>query len=282
MNSDEDRYPDSTDDVEVISLGDFRAELEVFNGPLDLLLHLVKQEEVDILEISLAKVTDRYLAAVHTMKFFDVNVAAEFLVVASQLMEIKSRHLLPSSPIDDEEDEDDPGMQLIRRLLEYKEFREAADHLGGQAEERRNRFARPRVKVEVTEEEPDPSALLEDLATWDLMMAFARVVEQTSIQPKRHIIRSEVPVSFYIDEVVERMRRSPGPVAFVDFFVEECTRPRIVGVFLALLELIRRRAIVIESPTGDPRDMRIVLSAPALSPEGTVPGDIQADAHPEP
>ena len=253
---------------DAMSLSDFRAELEVFDGPLDLLLHLVKQEEVDILEVSLARVTDRYLAAVRAIEMFDVNEAAEFLTVAAQLMEIKSRHMLPSSPIDDEEDEDDPGMQLIRRLLEYKEFREAADHLEEKAEERSNRFARPHVKLDLEEEdEPDPAELLEDVAVWDLMVAFSRVMEQTSLEPRRHIIRSEIPVSVYIEEVVGHMRRRSGSVPFVDFFMEECTRPRIVGIFLALLELVRRRAVSIDSPTGDPRDMRVSLCAPPLSPE---------------
>jgi segregation and condensation protein A len=265
----EDRHDEGgLEEPESISLEGFRAELEVFDGPLDLLLHLVKQQEVDIMEVSLAQVTDRYLAAVRTLQVFDVNQAAEFLTVAAQLMEIKSRLLLPSSPIDEDEDEDDPGMQLIRRLLEYKEFREAADHLEEKAEERSNRFARPRTKVDLDEEdEPDPAELLEDVAVWDLMMAFSRVMEQTSMEPRSHIIRSEVPLSVYIDEVVGHMRRRSGSVAFMDFFMEECTRPRIVGIFLALLELVRRRSVQIHSSTGDPRDMRVSLCAPPLSPE---------------
>lgn len=266
----DERRPEEISEVgqNPVSLAGFRAELDVFDGPLDLLLHLVKQEEVDILEVSLARVTDRYLAAVRAIEMFDVNEAAEFLTVAAQLMEIKSRHMLPSSPIDEDEDEEDPGLQLIRRLLEYKEFREAADHLEEKAEERNNRFARPRTSVDSdAEEETDPSELLEDVAVWDLMVAFSRVMEQTSMEPRRHIIRSEIPVSVYIDEVVGHMRRRSGPVAFVDFFMEECTRPRIVGVFLALLELVRRRAIKVHNPTGDPRDMRISLCAPPLSPE---------------
>ena len=247
-------------DAKGVSLDGFRAELEVFSGPLDLLLHLVKQDEVDILEVSLADVTDRYLAAVRTMQAFDVNVAAEFLVVAATLMEVKSRSLLPPLELDDDEDEEDPGTELVRRLLEYKEFREAADDLGARAQERADRFARPRMTPAVPgDEDAGPAALLEDLATWDLMAAFARVLSQTTLRQSRHVVRGELPVSAYIEEVAARLRLSPGGVAFADFFREELTRTRVVGIFLALLELIRRRAIEVRQPRDDTRRLWISL-----------------------
>jgi len=245
----------------------FRAELEVFNGPLDLLLHLVKHREVDITQVSLADITDRYLAAVRAMQFFDVNVAAEFLVVAATLMEIKSRNLLPAEEAVEEGDADDPGAELVRRLLEYKDFREAAGYLDERARRRGKKFARPPVAVEAEADQEAPAALLEDLATWDLMLAFADIMEQTSLRPTRHVVRADIPVSAYVDEVLAHMHRSRGPVAFQDFFIEECTRSRIVGVFLALLELVRRRLIRVERASRDPRDLRIALCSPARSGE---------------
>lgn len=234
-----------------LSVDRFRAELEVFSGPMDLLLHLVRQEEVDILEISVARITDRYLTAVRAMEAFDINVAAEFLIVAATLMEIKSRTLLPSDP-DGEEEEEDPGMELVRRLLEYKEFREAAEHLGERADEQADRFPRPRPQTEAPEEnDPSPEALLEDLAVWDLMAAFAELIRETQFdRPTTRIIRNDVPVGVYIDEVLERLRTSRSPVAFSAFFRRDRSRERIIGVFLALLELIRQGRIAVEQAEG--------------------------------
>jgi len=245
---------------EHISPSQFRAEMDVFVGPMDLLLHLVQQKEVDITEVALAETTDRYLAAVKTMDVFDINVAGEFLVVAATLIELKSRCLLPSPPATDE-DEDDPGAELVRRLLEYKEFKQAAGHLGERADERADRWARPRQHIEADpDDQQDPAALIEDLATWDLMVAFARVLEQTTVQTTGRVLRSDIPVSVYIEEVTAHLRNSDRPVTFLDFFAEERTRPRIIGVFLALLELVRRRAINVS--VDDSGELAIHLCGP--------------------
>ena len=253
-----------------ISLSRFRAELEVYRGPLDLLLHLVRQRELEITEVSLGEITDRYLAAIRAMEFFDVNVAAEFLVIAATLTELKSRALLPAGEAAEaeEDEDDDAGTELVRRLLEYKEFKEAAQDLDGRAERRASMFARPRVHTEQeTDEEPEPAALLEDLATWDLLAAFARLVEQTSLSGKRHVIRSEVPVSAYIEEVLSSMRSRPGAVQFAALFAGPATRSRIVGVFLALLELVRRRAVEVVPDRKHPEQLRVRLCTPPLSPD---------------
>jgi segregation and condensation protein A len=206
---------------------------------------------VDIFEVPLARITDRYLAAVRTMEFFDINVAAEFLVVAATLMEIKSKTLLPPDPAAEEEDEDDPGVELVRRLIEYKEFREAAEHLGERATEQAHTFPRPRSRPADDEAEQDePESLLGELAVWDLMAAFAEVVEQTRIVPSTRIIHGDVPLSVCIDEVLRTVRLARGPVDFLDFFRLESTRPRVVGIFLALLELYRRRLILVTEAGG--------------------------------
>ncbi|MHC4591792.1 MAG: segregation and condensation protein A [Planctomycetota bacterium] len=227
-----------------VTLDRFRAELEVFSGPLDLLLCLIKQEEVDIFEVSLSRITERYLAAVRTMEFFDVNVAAEFLVVAATLMEIKSRTLLPPAEVEEDEEDEDPGAELVRRLLEYKEFKEAAGHLGDRAREQGVKFPRGRGASDAAEpEEPADEALLEDLAVWDLMAAFAEVVEQTQLRSRTEIVRSSVPVSVYINEVLATLRAAGRPAEFVEFFEHGRSRARVIGIFLALLELARRKTI---------------------------------------
>ncbi len=241
-----------------VTLEQFRAELEVFSGPLDLLLHLIKQEEVDIFQVAVSRITERYLAAIRAMELFDVNVAAEFLVVAATLTEMKSKTLLPPAERDEDEQEEDPGAELVRRLIEYKEFKEAADHLEGRARERRVRFARPPARGDA-EEEPDPEALLEDLAVWDLIAAFAEVVEQTRLSRPAEIVHSDVPVSVYVEEVLAALREAGGPVAFLDFFRTARDRARIIGVFLAILELFRRGAVHVEDGRGGAAQIRLSL-----------------------
>lgn len=242
-----------------LSLEGFRAELDVFSGPLDLLLHLIRQEEVDVFEVPVSRITDRYLTALRTMEFFDVNVAADFLVVAATLMELKSRTLLPPGESEEDEDEDDPGAELVRRLLEYKEFKEAAEHLGERAREHGARFKRARQPVPNEEADDESPALLEDLAVWNLMDAFAEVVEQTQLRRPAEIVHSDVPVSVYMDEVLATLRRAGGAVAFLDFFARERSRPRVIGVFLALLELVRRKAIDVRDGGSSPCHMQILL-----------------------
>ncbi|NLW51119.1 MAG: segregation/condensation protein A [Candidatus Brocadiaceae bacterium] len=257
-----------------LSLEGFRAELEVFNGPLDLLLHLIRQEEVDILEVSLARITDRYLAALRAMEFFDVNMAADFLLVAATLTELKSRTLLPPGPADEEEDEDDPGAELVRRLLEYKEVREAADHLGERAREQGTRFRRGRAPVPGEVQDDEAPALLEDLAVWNLMAAFAEVVEQTQLRRPREIVHSDVPISVYMDEVLSALGECGGSLEFLDFFAHERSRARVIGIFLALLELVRRKSIHVHDPGDHPCRIRITLRddpEPEPQPPGGVP-----------
>jgi segregation and condensation protein A len=241
-----------------VSLAAFRAELEVFSGPLDLLLHLIRQEEVDIFEVQVSRVTERYLAALKTMELFDVNVAAEFLVVAAALMEIKSRTLLPPGEADEEEEQDDPGVELVRRLLQYKEVKEAAGDLGERALGQTTRFARPAAEAGSADARPG-DAYLEDLAVWDLMAAFAEVVEQTQLRRPEHVVRGSVPVAVYVEEVLRRLRAWGGEGSFMDFFRSERTRERVIGIFLALLELVRRETVEVEQPTGEASSIRVRL-----------------------
>jgi len=236
----------------------FRAELDVFTGPLDLLLYLVKQEEVDIFEVEVSRITDRYLAALRTMQFFDINVAADFLVVAATLMEMKSRTLLPPSRAEAEEEEEDPGVELVRRLLEYKQFKEAAGDLQERARSQVGKFSRPRPPAAEVEDQ-QAEALLEDLAVWDLMAAFAQVVQQTQLTRPRRIVRSDVPVSVYVEEALALLRQAGGGLDFVDFFSHERSRDRVIGMFLALLELVRRRLIDVEQTTNAASSIRITL-----------------------
>ncbi len=249
------------------ALDGFRTVLDVFSGPMDLLLHLVRRNEVDVLEIPIARITDQYLEVLRTMQMFDVNMAAEFLVMAATLMDIKSRSLLPEVRFEDEEP-DDARDQLVRRLLEYKQFKEAAEAL--EALRRRHALKFARVPV-VVEEEPEPftpESLLENVDIWGLVSAYAEVVHQIELQEPQHIVYDDVPVSAYMDEIMDRLAQrggASGSLAFLEFLETDRGRARTIGVFLALLELARRHQILLEQRDEDRSHILITLAPP--SPE---------------
>ena len=239
----------------------YQVRLQVFEGPLDLLLHLIEREELDITRISLAQVTDQYLAHIDRLEKVHAENLADFLVVAAKLLLIKSQMLLPrpeSTAI--LEEEEDPGAQLVRHLLQYKELKEAAEHLGHRARAQGEKFARPQQQAEGAEEDDNAAqAVLEDLSTWDLMVAFAQVVQQTQLTRPIEIVNSDVPITTYVEEVLAHLRASLGPVDFLDFFLNERSRERIIGIFLALLELARQRAIHVEETEGQTRRIQVSL-----------------------
>ena len=243
------------------SLDGFRTVLDVFSGPMDLLLHLVRRNEVDVLEIPIARITDQYLEVLRTMQMFDVNMAAEFLVMAATLMDIKSRSLLPEVRFEDEEP-DDARDQLVRRLLEYKQFKEAAEAL--EALRRRHALKSARVPVLVVEEpEPfTPERLLEDVDIWGLVSAYAEVVHQIELHEPQHIVYDDVPVSAYMDEIMDRLAQRGGALGFLELLETDRGRARLIGLFLALLELARRHQILLEQRDEDRSRILITLAPP--------------------
>lgn len=228
------------------ALADFQAELDVFCGPLDLLLYLIKRQEVDVLDIPISRITDQYLRILETLQRFNVNLAAGFTVMAATLMEIKSKSLLPDTSMD-EEDEEDPARELVEKLLEYKSFKEAAARLEERAAFEARKFPSG-YSPDLEEDEQQKSELaLESVDIWELVSAYARLIEQTRVSEPMQIVYDDVPLSRYIDEVQHRLKRSSGKMAFTDFFERNPNRARIVGVFLALLELVRQQKVSIDS-----------------------------------
>ena len=223
-----------------MSIGkDHRVELEGFTGPLDLLLYLVRQEEVDIHDIPIARILDRYLEVLHTLTALDLDQAGEFLVMASLLMEVKSRSLLPrEDPILDEEL--DPRFELVQMLLEYRRFKEASETLSARQVEWSKRF--PPGKA------PDPPGLppdevpIAECSVWDLTLAFSKLMDELGIDRTREIVYDDIPLEVHIEHVLTRLR-ADGRVPFVSLFPREADRMRIAGVFLALLELVKQRKI---------------------------------------
>lgn len=223
---------------------DYQVDLDVFRGPLDLLLYLVKRQEVDISEIPIARVAEQFLDYLRVMELIDVERAGEFLVMAATLMEIKSKMLLP--PTDDAtQEEDDPRLELVRQLIEYKKFKDAAILLEAQAERQFSRLARQPSEMPAG---PDPAMQpLRQVELWDLVSAFGRLMRETlALQPQQMIV-DETPIHVYTESLLQRLQRET-PLAFSAVFTPPHTRSRLVGLFLAVLELIKTGQIMAEQP----------------------------------
>lgn len=219
---------------------DYRVQLDVFSGPLDLLLYLIRRDEVDIEDVRVAPIAEQYLEYVHMLEQLDPNTAGEFLALAATLIELKSRALLPTPPIESiEDDDDDPRSQLVRQLLEYKRFKDAARALGTAADDRAQRFVRKPADLP----EELRGVELEEVEVWDLLGAFNRVMAAIGARPTAHEVRfDETPQEVYAAVIVE-MVTTAGTKRFDQLFDGRSDRAEIVGLFLALLELIRKQRI---------------------------------------
>jgi len=218
---------------------EYRVHLDVFTGPLDLLLYLIRRDELDIQDIPIARLTEQYLEYVRLLEHIDPNTAGDFLVMASTLIELKSRALLPTPPLEADDDEDDPRASLVRQLLEYKRFKDAAEALGHAADERRKRYVRRPANL--------PKELqgveLEEAQVWDLLAAFGRVMSAIGQGPGVHEVSyDDTPISEYADLILDTIEHR-GPTRFHELFAERNNRAEIIGLFLAMLELIRNRRL---------------------------------------
>ncbi len=251
----------------------YRVALEVYTGPLDLLLYLIRREEVDIYDIPISRVTKQYCQYVEMLQHLDPDAVGQFLVFAATLMEIKSRMLLPTPPEEvAEEDAIDPRVDLVRQLLEYKRFKDVAGDLQTRADEFGRRF--PRAPVI-----PDQDALdLEDAEVWDLMAAFNKLLQQIGRTGYQHqVIYDDTPIATHAISIIERLQKQGGSIEFTAIFGGK-TRPQMVGAFLALLELIRRQRVRADQdrPFGqiyvfllDSRPLAAPELAESFGPEGS-------------
>ena len=217
--------------------------LESFHGPLDLLLFLVKRNEVDVRDIPVAHIAEQFLDYIRAIETIDVEWAGEFLVMAATLMEIKSRLLLPQTEGPPATAGEDPRRELVRQLIEYRKTKEAAGHLDKLAEERQFLVAR----TPPDDEEGATSPRFRRVEMWDLVSAFGRLIRETeSLQPL-HVVADDTPQATYLDRV--RTKLSHGRrVLFRDLFDPPHTRPRFIGIFLAVLELFKLNEIVLDQP----------------------------------
>lgn len=227
----------------------WRVHLPVFEGPLDLLLYLIKKSEVDIYDVELESITNQYLAYLDQMQEMNLEVAGEFLVVAAHLIYLKSRTLLPEDqqPPEEEEEESDPRMDLIRQLVEYKKFKEASEDLGRMEDAASKLFPRADVpkRLKVTQ-----SKSLGKVGVVDLIEAFQKILDRTrDPSGEREIVEEQFTVGQKIEYVTQRLT-SEKRVMFSDLFVRMESRHEIVVTFLAVLELIRLKKLRFEQKSS--------------------------------
>ena len=215
-----------------------RVQLEIFEGPLDLLLHLIKKNEVSITDIPIATITEQYLATLEVMQSLNLDVAGEFLVMAATLVHIKSRMLLPLTEDDDDEEEGpDPRAELVRRLLEYQRFKDAADQLEQRDVLARDVFARAAPPAE----EIDPPGFRE-VSVFELLTALRRVMERLPKEAVHEVSLDKITVREKMTLLLDILHVK-GATLFEALFAEVKTRMEIVVTFLAMLELVKARAI---------------------------------------
>ena len=230
--------PESTD-------GKYQVRLEAFEGPMELLLHLIQVNKIDIYDIPIAALTEQYMAYLAEMRRFDIEVASEFLVMAATLLLIKSRMLLPKTPKEGEEDEEiDPREELVRRIVEYQRYKKVSLEMAERAEEESRFVGRAPAELPVRLAPP------QGLSVNDLWEAFRRVLEvkRELTIPEAIVAHEEYRVEDQMQMIVERLLASEdGATSFEDLFLTG-TRDELVATFLALLELIRRRIIIVRQP----------------------------------
>jgi segregation and condensation protein A len=254
---------------------DYRVELDAFSGPLDLLLYLVRRQEVDILDLPIAEITARFLEFLEVLQVLDLDLVGDFIVMASSLIEIKSRTALPSDDPTPElvEPDEDPRADLVRQLLEYKRFKDAARMLEDQAAEWQQRY--PRLSDDRPRGGGDPARdLIKEVELWDLVSALSRVLRKNTESSPATVLYDETPIGVYIERIKVRVL-AERQVAFSSFFAGKNSRSQIVGIFLAILELLRHYKFRAEQPQ-DYHEIWVLPPLPGAVPDVPPPPEEQS------
>ena len=224
----------------------YQVRLSSFEGPLDLLLHLIRRDKIDIYDIPISHITKEYLAYIEIMQELELEVAGDFFVMAATLMRIKAQMLLPRR-VELEGEEEDPRDELVRNLLEYKKFKEAAQHFSEMEEDRRRVFTRPGVPAAASAE-PDQTI---EVTVFDLFGAFKKVLEELKKQVSYRVRRESVSIEERI-ETIREMLRERSEVLFTELFEGGFDRATVIVTFLAILELVRLGELVARQMSGRP------------------------------
>jgi segregation and condensation protein A len=241
----------------------YNVKIDAFEGPLDLLLHLINRLEIDIYDIPVSKITEQYLLYIHTMKELQLDLASEYLVMAATLLAIKSKMLLPKHEEEELEDEfglemeEDPRDELVERLIEYKKYKEAAEELKEMEQERGMIYTKP--PSDLAQYSEDEQHDLKDLnvSLYDMLGAFQKLLRRKKLQKplSTKITRQEIPIETRMEEIISHIKKSRGRTAFYSLFPNE-DKEHLVVTFLAILELMKRQEIAV-SQEGNFSDIYI-------------------------
>jgi len=262
----------------------YKVDLDIYNGPMDLLLYLIHREEVDIRDIPVARIADQYIAYLDVLKGLDIELAGDFVVMAATLLELKSRALLPRPTELEEgeaaEDIEDPRETLIRQLIEYRRFKEAAAMLRDRGREMARRFPRQLaddfLKQFGDEGDDVPSELLKGVEVWDLISAFSACLRTLGYAEPREVIYDDTPVEEAAKQLLARIEQGKS-LLFSQLFTAGQSPIYLITMFLAVLELVRQRRIGAEQE-ADFKDVRLFLRDPSkeeppkpVTPKGARP-----------
>jgi segregation and condensation protein A len=222
---------------------DFNVDLNIFRGPLDLLLYLVRKHEVEIVDIPIAVITDQYLQYLEVLKQLDIGEVGEFLAMAAWLVEIKSQQVLPRAD-EVEEELEDPRQELVQRLLEYKQYRDAASILDEQSRSWQQHY--PRMSPDLPPRERNlAEEPIREVELWDLVSAFGRIIRENVAARPSNIVYDETPIHVHMSRILARLKER-GRLALSELFDPRLHKSALVGMFLAMLELVRHHRVQAE------------------------------------
>lgn len=229
---------------------DYRVQLDEFSGPLDLLLYLVRRNEIDLVDLPIAEITNQFLIFLQTLELIDLDSVGDFVVMASTLIEIKSRLVLPRVEDPEAEQalaaEEDPRTELIDQLLQYKQYKDAALALERQGELWQQRYTRQAdERPQRGKDRSDDS--FKEVELWDLVSALSRVLQKSVTEQTSSITYDDTPIAVYVEQIANLVRAA-GRVSFSSLFEGANLRSRIIGIFLAILELLRHHGFRAEQP----------------------------------
>jgi segregation and condensation protein A len=236
----------------------YRVKLKNFEGPLDLLLFFIKRDELDIYDIPISYITNQFLEYINLMEELDLDVASEFILMASMLMSIKAKMMLPQEDSDDELDEHDPRYELVQRLLEYKRYKEMAEKMEGIEKKAQQRYYRGYHEADQVNKQASGEAL-QDVTMFDLMAAFKKVLSDIKRQEAvHHVEKIQHTIEEQTEYVLNRLQQR-GRTAFRSLCRELKTRAKIVVTFLAILEMLKERQINLYVEEDNPTEFYLDL-----------------------
>jgi len=249
----------------------YKVDLDIYNGPMDLLLYLIRREEVDIREVSIAGIANQYIAYLDLLKSLDIELAGDFVVMAATLLELKSRALLPRAPEPEEGEEEmdleDPRETLIRQLIEYRRFKDAASMLNDRGREMARMFPRQideallrGIGDESAEDGPPPD-FLKGVEVWDLISAFTACIRTLGYSQPKEVIYDDTPIEEAARQLLARIEAEKS-ILFSQLFTTGRPVSYLITMFLAVLELVRQRRISAEQ-AADFKEVRLILRDPA-------------------